>query len=142
MGGLAQEVNEEDLKEYFEKYGEVSQIDLKRNSLNGRSRGFAFVVFKEVETLNKVLLARSHMIKGQEAIVERALAKRQAHRGGFRDDFGRRGRKPANRGGFSGNRGGFRGGLGGHFGRGRGRGGFKGGFGGRRGHVFNFNNYA
>ena len=48
---MGQKVNENDIKEYFEKYGEVSHIDLKRNSLNGRSRGFAFVVFKDVQTL-------------------------------------------------------------------------------------------
>ena len=147
VGGLAQEVNEEDLKEYFEKYGEVSQIDLKRNSPNGRSRGFAFVVLKDVETLNKAL-AQSHKIKGKDAIIERAFAKNvePAQHGGFRGAFGVRGRNSANRGGFRGgrNRGGFRGGRGKRFGHGSGRalstadrGGFRGG------HQFVLNyNYA
>ena len=106
MGSLAHYANENDIKEYFGAYGDVILVDLKRN-LKGRSRGFAFVVFKEVETLNKVLAKQGHMIKGRKAYCDKAI------RGG-------------------GNRGGFRGGRGESFGRGSGRG-LKTGRGGFRG---------
>ena len=126
VGGLAQETNEKDITEYFAKFGKIENLDFKFTH-NGKCRGFAFVVLKDIETLNKVL-AQGHEIMGQEAIVERAFAKNRgqssAHRGGFRDGFRGRGRIAASRGGF---RSGFRG-------QNRGRGGFR-GRGGRGGHV-------
>ena len=45
-GGLAQEATEKDINEYFSKFGEVVSVNLKMDQMTGRSRGFAFVVFK------------------------------------------------------------------------------------------------
>ena len=139
---MAQEANENDIKEYFESYGEVDYVDLKTN-WKGRSRRFAFVVFKNVETLNKVLGHEGHMIRGRRVICEKAV-RNSANRGGFRSDFGERGRISANRGGLRDGfgprgRGGFRGGLRGRGGRVADRGGFSGG---RRENVVHFHNYA
>ena len=35
-----------DIKEYFGQYGEIDNINLKTDPHTGRSRGFAFIVFK------------------------------------------------------------------------------------------------
>ena len=46
IGGLSWETREAQLKEYFEKFGEVESVNLKMNPMTGKSRCFAFVVFK------------------------------------------------------------------------------------------------
>merc|ERR1711981_1311509 len=59
--GLPWAAKEEDIRDYFEAYGELMMIRLRKKD-NGTSKGFAFVRFKDVEVQNKVLLTR-HMIK-------------------------------------------------------------------------------
>ena len=85
--------------------------------------GYAFVTFKNVEALKKVLAKQGHMIKGQKAYVAKAKPA-SADRGGFRGGIRGRGKLRGSfrgRGGYSdrggyNDRGGFRGGF-----RGRGR---------------------
>ena len=43
---------------------QVVSVNLKMDQMTGRSRGFAFVVFQDVDTLSKVL-AEEHAIKGK-----------------------------------------------------------------------------
>jgi len=64
-GGLPQEASEADLKDYFSGFGNVTSVNLKMDQMTGRSRGFAFVVFDTVETLESVL-AKEHAIKGKK----------------------------------------------------------------------------
>jgi squid-like protein len=49
IGGLSWETREPQLKEYFEKFGTVESVNLKMNPMTGKSRCFAFVVFKSAE---------------------------------------------------------------------------------------------
>jgi len=46
----------EELKEHFVQYGEITNISLKTDPATGRSRGFAFIIFKSVDGLNNVRL--------------------------------------------------------------------------------------
>ena len=43
---------EETVHDYFSKYGEIEKLDLKRYP-DGNSRGFAFIVYKSVESLKR-----------------------------------------------------------------------------------------
>ena len=45
------QATEKDITEYFGKFGEVTSVNLKMDQMTGRSRGFAFVVFVEIDTL-------------------------------------------------------------------------------------------
>ncbi|XP_023334541.1 RNA-binding protein squid [Eurytemora carolleeae] len=73
-GGLPQECTQDDLKEYFGKYGELERVQLKMDPQTGRSRGFAFVLFKEVESL-EAASQDEHSIKGKKATVKKADVK-------------------------------------------------------------------
>ena len=63
VGALPQEAKDSDIKEYFESYGEVENINLKMDPMTGRSRGFAFVVFKTVEGIEAALQQTAHVVK-------------------------------------------------------------------------------
>ena len=55
VGGLPQEVSEEELNEHFGQFGEIESVNLKTDPNTGRSRGFCFVVYKGVDGLEKAV---------------------------------------------------------------------------------------
>jgi len=75
VGALPQEAKDSDIKEYFETYGEVENINLKMDPMTGRSRGFAFVVFKTVEGIEAALQQTAHVVKGKKVTCKKAEAR-------------------------------------------------------------------
>ncbi|XP_050306317.1 RNA-binding protein squid isoform X2 [Anthonomus grandis grandis] len=75
VGGLSWETTDKELREYFGKYGEIESINVKTDSMTGRSRGFAFIVFKEIESLEKVTSAGEHTIGGKKVDPKKAKAR-------------------------------------------------------------------
>merc|ERR1712226_168924 len=75
VGGLPQEAKDLDIKEYFGQYGEIDNINLKTDPHTGRSRGFAFIVFKDTEGLNAASAQEAHVIKGKKVTCKKAEAK-------------------------------------------------------------------
>ncbi len=53
VGGLSWNTSEADLREAFEKYGEVTEASVITDRDTGRSRGFGFVVFSDREAALK-----------------------------------------------------------------------------------------
>ncbi|XP_054281786.1 heterogeneous nuclear ribonucleoprotein D-like [Macrosteles quadrilineatus] len=75
VGNLDQSIAEEDLHTYFCKYGQIRRVDLKIDSVTGRPRGYAFVVFKTAESVDRVLSGSVHIINEREVDVGKALGK-------------------------------------------------------------------
>jgi len=44
----------EELREHFHAYGEIESINVKTDPNTGRSRGFAFIVFSQADSIDKV----------------------------------------------------------------------------------------
>ena len=64
IGGISWDTDEERLKEYFRKYGEVVQAMIIRDRVTGRARGFGFVVFADPAVAERVIMDK-HMIDGR-----------------------------------------------------------------------------
>ena len=155
VAGLSNDLDDVDLKEMFELYGDVTSAKVILDRETGKSRGFGFVDMPDsndakqaIETLDGAGL-RGKKMSVKEADAQQAQGgggggfrsggDRGGDRGGYRgggDRGGDRGgyRGGGDRGGSGGDRGGYRGGSGGGGGyrsggddRGGDRGGYRGG---------------
>ena len=112
-GSLPFSLEEAELKEFFEEYGEVASVKIITDKFSGRSKGFGFIEMPNAEEAKKAIEELNGAeIDGRAIVVNEALEKKDTDRrsGG---------------GGFGG--GGSRGGYGGGGNRGGGGGGYRGG---------------
>nr|XP_023027976.1 RNA-binding protein squid-like [Leptinotarsa decemlineata] len=72
VGEMHFQTGEKELREHFGQYGEIEHIKITTDPVTGRSRGFAFIVFKSVEALSKVEVAGDHIINGKKVDPKKA----------------------------------------------------------------------
>merc|ERR1712168_1582236 len=72
VGALPQEAKDTDIKEYFGTFGDIENINLKMDPMTGRSRGFAFIVFKELAGIEAALAQTAHVVKGKKVTCKKA----------------------------------------------------------------------
>ena len=56
--GLPYKTTEDDIREYFEPFGEILMVQLKKRPGSGESKGFAFIKFADKEVEKKVGIKR------------------------------------------------------------------------------------
>lgn len=129
VGSLPFKIEESELQEIFEEYGEVTSVKIITDRATGRSKGFGFVEMTNEEEAKKAIEELNNAeIEGRTIVVNKAEEKKEGSRpsgGGFRG--GNSGGGGGFRGGNSGGGGGFRGGSAGGSGGGGYRGGGSGG---------------
>lgn len=133
VGGIKEDTEEYNLRDYFEKYGKIETIEVMEDRQSGKKRGFAFVTFDDHDTVDKIVVQKYHTINGHNCEVKKALSKQemqtassQRGRGGGSGNFMGRGSFGGGGGGGGGgnfSRGGNFGGRGGYGGGGSGGGG-------------------
>lgn len=79
VGGLDPETTEDDLADYFSKFGRVIERLIKVDIKTKRSRGFAFIGFKSAEAVDRVLGVETHRIRGKKIDCKRAMTKEDAY---------------------------------------------------------------
>ena len=55
MGGLSQQTGAEELRSYFEVFGEVKEAFIKVDPVTNRGRGFGFVTFSEPDAIDRLV---------------------------------------------------------------------------------------
>jgi len=116
VGNLVFDVGDDELREAFEQFGEVTEVRLIMDKFSGKSKGFGFVEMPSKDEAEKAIAEMNGKeFKGRALNVNEAKPKVDRGGGGGRGGFG------GGRGG--GGRGGSRGGGGGRGGFGTGRGG-------------------
>ena len=75
VGNLSYEATERDLREAFEKFGEVAGVIVIEDRLTGRSKGFGFVEMPSDEEARQAIAGlNGHEIRGRVILVNRASA--------------------------------------------------------------------
>ncbi|KAF1890285.1 hypothetical protein Lal_00013538 [Lupinus albus] len=72
IGGISWDTDEERLREYFGKYGEVIEAVIMRDRATGRARGFGFVVFSDPAVAERVIMDK-HIIDGRTVEAKKAV---------------------------------------------------------------------
>lgn len=75
VGGLSWETTDKELKEHFSQYGDIESINVKTDPNTGRSRGFAFIVYKSAESIEKVCAVSDHTINNKKVDPKKAKAR-------------------------------------------------------------------
>ena len=97
VGNLASEVTEEELRQEFEAFGEVTSVDIITDKYSGRPRGFGFVEMASVSEGQAAITGLNGKTLKERTLNVNAARPRTDNRGG--GSYGdRRG------GGFSGGR--------------------------------------
>lgn len=106
VGNLPWSVDDEKLREMFEKFGEITEATVIKDKFSGRSKGFGFVTFASKENADKAVAEMNEKeMEGRQLKVNEAKPMDPDAPRRPRRDFGGRG---GDRGGFGG--GGFGGG--------------------------------
>jgi len=96
VGNLSYEVTEEDLRQEFVAFGEVTSVSVITDKYSGRPKGFAFIEMaskSEAEAAINDLNGKT--LKDRTIVVNEARPRTDSRDGGYRDDRG---------GGFGGGR--------------------------------------
>lgn len=76
IGGLSWQTAPEGLREYFAKFGDITEVMVMKDPTTRRSRGFGFVTFADPSSVDKVLAAGPHELDGKKIDPKIAFPKR------------------------------------------------------------------
>ncbi|CAO1367954.1 unnamed protein product [Diamesa serratosioi] len=78
IGGLSWQTSPESLRDYFSKFGEITEVMVMKDPTTRRSRGFGFITFGDPSSVDKVLAHGTHELDGKK-IDPKVAFPRRAH---------------------------------------------------------------
>jgi RNA recognition motif-containing protein len=83
VGNLSQEVTEDDLREAFESFGQVTSVKVIKDKFTGESRGFGFIEMPSKQEAKSAMDdLNSTELKGKAIIVNEARERSDKRRSG------------------------------------------------------------
>jgi cold-inducible RNA-binding protein len=79
VGNLPYRVDENDLQNYFSRFGAIQSIRIVRNFRTGRSKGYAFVTYANTKQAVEALAAHGGDLYGRSMVVRIAKSRQQQH---------------------------------------------------------------
>ena len=154
VGGLSNELSDDDIKNYFSQFGNILEVEMPFDKTKNQRKGFCFITFDSEQVVNELLKTPKQTIKDKEVDVKKATPKPDTM-GGMRGmgRMGRGGMRGRGRGGYGGGQnwgnqgyggayGGYGQGYAGYDGYGGGYDYYGGGYGGYGGYDYsNYGNY-
>nr|KJB53365.1 hypothetical protein B456_009G2806001 [Gossypium raimondii]KJB53367.1 hypothetical protein B456_009G2806001 [Gossypium raimondii] len=67
VGGLAWETPTDDMRRYFEQFGEILEAVIITDKITGKSKGYGFVTFRDPESARKACVDPNPIINGRRA---------------------------------------------------------------------------
>jgi RNA recognition motif-containing protein len=103
VGNLAAEVTEEDLKNLFSEYGNITSVKVIKDMFSGTSKGFGFVEMPgQAQAQKAISELNTQELKGKKLTVNEARPRGEKGSGGGRGGSRGGGGSFSNRGGGSG----------------------------------------
>ncbi|KAI8333069.1 hypothetical protein BC941DRAFT_435009 [Chlamydoabsidia padenii] len=75
VGGISSEVDQDEFRAFFERFGTVAEATLMMDRETGRPRGFGFITFDEAASVERALEATDLVIKDRQVEIKRAMPK-------------------------------------------------------------------
>ncbi len=89
VGNLSREVNEEELREAFQAFGQVTSATIIKDKYSGEPRGFGFVEMPDkTEAQAAITGLNGKELKGRALNINEARPRSQDNRGGRRNGSG------------------------------------------------------
>ena len=83
VGNLPFNMGEDDLKEIFEEYGEISSVKIVSDKFTGRSKGFGFVEMENDDEANNAIKELNNAeVSGRNIKVNESKPRSNDNRGG------------------------------------------------------------
>ncbi|CAF1051469.1 unnamed protein product [Brachionus calyciflorus] len=75
VGGVKDNMSDDDLKNYFGNYGNVTDVVIMKDKETNKARGFGFVTFDDYDPVDKIILEKHHEINGMVLQCQKAMPK-------------------------------------------------------------------
>lgn len=78
VGSLDFKADDDDLKEFYSQFGEVTNCIVVKDKQTSKSRGFGFVTYKASSMVDEAMKNRPHHINGRQTLPKRAVPREEA----------------------------------------------------------------
>ncbi|XP_054107905.1 MRN complex-interacting protein isoform X2 [Callithrix jacchus] len=71
VGGIKEDTEEHHLRDYFKQYGKIEVIEIMTDRGSGKKRDFAFMLFDNHDSVDKIVIQKYHTVNGHNCEVRK-----------------------------------------------------------------------